>query len=198
MVITEQHYNNKYLGFNPNLTQKTKDKNRLNNQLAEMGFNYFAVYRPKLSKLNIKNTDAFINKAIASYELLYPTSITKVYYTLEYDRYYSSYHLNLLIKGNAVSKRRLAKAMKRNSNEIGYLEKIECDLCASTYVNKHLNKISKGVLFGFVDTEQIIEEKLFANEIGYNVFDNHPNKEYHLKAKLIASYVYDWRSSSLV
>ena len=69
-LITEQHYNNKYLGFNPNLTQKTKDKNRLNNQLAEMGFNYFAVYRPKLSKLNIKNTDAFINKAIASYELL--------------------------------------------------------------------------------------------------------------------------------
>jgi hypothetical protein len=197
-VITEQHYKNKYLGYNPHLTRKQKDKDAFSKQVANMGFNYFAVYRPKLSKLNIKTVDKFINEAIAKYELLYPTTITKVYYTLEYDRYLRSYHLNLLIKGSDVSKRRLATAMKRNSNEIGYLEKIECKLSASTYVNKHLNKVSKGVLYGFIDAEQVVNNKLFANEVGYRTFDNHPNKKYHLKAKRISSYVYDWKANSLV
>lgn len=197
-VITEQHYLNMYKGKNPHLTQKIKDKNWLSKQLAKMGFNYYAVYRPKLSKLDIKTIDAFTNNAIANYELLYPTTITKVYYTLEYDRDCKSNHLNLLIKGDAVSKRRLAIAMKRNTNEIGYLEKIECDLCATTYVNKHINKISKGVQFGFIDADYAADKKVFANEIGYRTFDNHPNKEYHLKAQRISSYVYDWKTNSLV
>ena len=123
--------------------------------------------------------------------------IDKVYYTLEYDFNEEWYHLNLLIKGTGISKKSLAKAMNRNTQEIPYLETIDDQLSVATYVNKHLNKISKGVVNGYIDGNQIVDEKMFRNERGYKEFNNHPNKEYHLKAKLLSSCVYDWREHSL-
>jgi hypothetical protein len=206
------------------LKQGKTFKQNLIEYISKQGYNKYGVYRPKLTPMHPKTVDRFVNDFVAKFNLDSEKCITesqgtitekgfvrnenttgsvpvikrinKLYYTLEYDRVDRQYHLNFLIQGSGISKKSISKAMKRNPNEIGYLEDITCNPCVSKYVNKHINKISRGVSYGFVDGNQIVETKLFENEVSYKTFDNHPNKKYHDQAKLHSSYEYGWRETS--
>tara|TARA_B110000261_G_C12974007_1_gene313676 strand:- start:5 stop:613 length:609 start_codon:yes stop_codon:yes gene_type:complete len=198
-VITEQHFLNKYKRQNPILTKVDTYKEQLKKVVMDfVKPNYVAVYRPKLSTLNYKNVDNLMHNTIANYELAYPTAIEFIYYTVEADRYKKSYHLNLCIRGKNIHKHHLANAMKRSEAEIGYFEEVKDLKSLATYVNKHMGK--KGIntaLNGLVESEQAVNEKLFKNEEGYNTIENHPNKEYHISARIMSKFQYGWMETSL-
>ena len=109
--------------------------------------NYWAVYRPKKSRISYKNADKLIQNTIARYGILnfQDTSLDEIYYTVEEDRYRKSMHMNMIMKGNNINRLQLALAMKRNDKEF-YLEPISSERAIAIYVNKHIAK--RGINLG--------------------------------------------------
>ena len=197
-VITEQHYLNEYKGHNSHLTEVDRFKKAVQELAIDFEPNYYAVYRPQLSKISYKTVDEFMLNTLSRFELLgFKGSLDAVYYTVEEDRYKQSMHMNMLIKGSGVNRLNLSTAMKRSDKEIGYLEPISNRQNVAIYVNKHIAK--KGIhlgLQGLVDTEQALKETEDKSVDGYELFDNHPNKEKHLMQKFIMQYKYGWANKS--
>ena len=193
-IITEQHFLNKYKGQNPHLSKRDKYKKECQDFVMAFEPNYFAVFRPKLSKLNYKTVDRMMQNTLSRFSLLdFRGSIDKIYYTVEEDRYKKSIHMNLLIKGEHVNALNLSTAMKRSRNEIGYFEPIGSIRNLAVYVNKHIAKEGLNLgLQGIVETEQALKETQFQSEQGYEVFDNHPNKDFHFKQNFVMKYQYGW------
>ena len=197
-VITEQHYLNKYKGHNPDLTKVERYKKEAQEFAIAFAPNYYAVYRPKLSKISYKTVDDFWLKTLANFEITgFIGSLDAVYYTVEEDRYKKSMHMNMLIKGNGINRRNLALAMKRRPEEIAYLEPVSSPKAVAIYVNKHIAK--KGIhlgMQGIVDKEQALKETEDKSDYGYELFGNHPNKEKHRMSKFIMQYRYGWGNKS--
>ena len=190
-VITYQHYLNKYKGENPHLIKRDKFKQECRDFVIAMQPNYFAVYRPKKSRISYKNADKLIQKTIARYEILNfkDTSLDEIYYTVEEDRYKASMHMNLVIKGRNINRLQLALAMKRNDKEF-YLEPISSERAIAIYVNKHIAK--KGInlgLTGYAVKEQSVNEELF-DVLDKNLM--HPNRSIHNKQRFLMKYQYGW------
>ena len=66
-----------------------------------------------------------MNNWIYRYDRFNLDDISLVYYTLEKDFEKNWYFANILIKGQKVTRRKLATSMKRTIDEVGYLEKIK-------------------------------------------------------------------------
>lgn len=191
-VITYQHYLNKYKGHNPRLTSTQYEKDSFAKEIAKIPFNYFSVIRPKKTKLTEKTIAGFMHRWICNYDQSHAADLELVFYTMEKDFEKNWYHANILIKGRAVSRTRLARSMKRTIDEVGYLEKIDSLDASAIYVNKHFGRKQMRLGRGLVDVEYAIDEKLFKNDLGWKQLDNHPNKEYHTKQKIISKFVHGW------
>lgn len=191
-VITYQHYLNKYKGHNPNLTATQVEKDSFAKEIAKIPFNYFSVIRPKKTKLTEKTIEGFMHRWICSYDQSHTADLELVFYTMEKDFEKNWYHANILIKGRAVTRTRLARSMKRTVDEVGYLEKIDSMDASAIYVNKHFGRKQMRLGRGLVDVEYAIDEKLFKNDLGWMHFDNHPNKEYHTRQKIISKFAFGW------
>lgn len=194
-VITEQHFLNKYKNNNPELTVKERFKKACTDFAISFKPDFFAVYRPKKTKLSPKTIDDFMQRTVARFELLgFKGTIESIYYTLEEDRWEKSgWHLNMLIKGDGVNKLNLATAMKRSEQEIGYLEPIKSEIGVAKYVNKHIAKDKRSLAVqGIVEKEQAIKIADEQNDLAYKVLDTDPNKEYHKRAQFIMKYKYGW------
>ena len=206
-VITEQHYLNKYV--NKVKTQREKDKDSWVSKLATIPFDYFAVIRPTKTKLTGLTISRFMNNWIYRYDRFNLDDISLVYYTLEKDFEKNWYHANILIKGQKVTRRKLATSMKRTIDEVGYLEKIKDVKSSAIYVNKYsgLKQLADGR--GLVDVNHLIDERLFKDEKweldknkkpiitgSYKIFDNHPNREYHFRAKFVSKVLHGWMDNN--
>jgi len=190
-VITHQHYLNTYKGENQELTKVMRFKEQCREFVKSIEPTFVAVYRPKKSRINYKNVDNLMQETIARYSLLdFRGSLESIYYTVEEDRYKKSMHMNIIGKGENVNALQLATAMKRNRSEILHFEPIHTLEGLSIYVHKHIAK--KGInlgLQGYVTTEQAVDEQLYGVR---NYKLEHPNKEYHHRAKFLMEYKYGW------
>ena len=137
-----------------------------------------------------------MNNWIYRYDRFNLDDISLVYYTLEKDFEKNWYFANILIKGQKVTRRKLATSMKRTIDEVGYLEKIKDVKSSAIYVNKYsgLKQLADGR--GLVDVNHLVDEKLFKTEQGYKEFNNHPNKEYHFRAKFVSKVLHGWMENN--
>ena len=152
--------------------------------LSGMDFNYYAVFRPKWSKVNTNNLDKIMQKAIARYNILdFKGSFDYLFYTLEQDRWHNSFHVNMLLKGENINRLQLALSMKRREEDIGYIEPISSRDAVANYVTKHIGK--KGLSLGWVGYQ--VKDEAIHNEL-FGVLDKdlkHPNEEKHLRLQIL-------------
>ena len=148
--------------------------------------NFFAVYRPKRTRIGIANVDRHMNDTVARFKNLgFKGYIDMIYYTVEEDRYKKSMHMNMLIKGDAVNKLNLSTAMNRSAQEIGYFDIVNSERAVSNYVNKYINRQGLHLAhYGLVETEQALIEEM-QNATDYQINEDHPNRDKHTNSQIM-------------
>lgn len=191
--MTEQQFNQLYEVL-PNGMVRRKPLNfterfvsDLKKWLLTKTFDYMVTFRPKKTKVDGYNAPKLFDNAILNLP-----QVTDLHWSLEGDWNGNSNHCHLLI-GGKLTKKELAKAMKRSQVELPYFEKIKSKEDAIGYVTKY-GKTDAIRAFNYLN-----REKQFLDLDSRFVFDNlphnqdyykHPNHLYHERAKLFSELVY--------
>ena len=190
--MTEQQFNQLYEVL-PNGKVRRKPLNfterfvkDLKQWLLTKTFDYMVTYRPKKTKVTGFNAPQLFEQTLISLP-----EATDLLWSLEGDWNGNSNHCHLLI-GGKLTKKELAKAMKRSQVELPYFEKIKSKEDAIGYVTKY-GKTDAIRAFNYLN-----REKQFLDLDSRFVFDNlphnqdyykHPNHLYHERAKLFSELV---------
>mgnify|MGYP003114679414 CR=1 FL=1 len=150
--------------------------------LAKRNFDYIATYRPKKTKVTKYNTPKLMDRLLNGID-----TARELFWIIEDDWNGQSAHCHLMISGKNITKKAMARAMKRNILEIPYLEPIKDKEATAKYCSKYVKGkairdwsiTNKETAFWSMEND-VINTKL-PHSFGTQF---HPNQEKHLKHKI--------------